>query len=183
MANLNDQLTQALSGTCSADYLALQNLNALYCHAVDRRDFDLLHQLYHDDAHEDHSPMFNGPASQYIDMLPQALAPWAITAHSVKNAAFLVDGDQANGEIYCTAYHRMANNSREIIFHGRYVDRYEKRGGQWKFSYRSLILDWMENREITSPNQVNGMPSGAPSDADPLYERLPMFTALRSVAD
>lgn len=179
MSNPRPPLSNALSGTQSADHIALQNLNALYCHAVDRRNFDLLRQLYHPDAHEDHSPMFNGPASAYIDMLPQALATWSLTAHSVKNATFLIDGDQAEGEIYCSAYHRLADNSREIIFHGRYVDRYEKRDGIWKFSYRSLILDWMENRETSSPNQVSGMPSGTSGQDDPLFARLSWFQALR----
>lgn len=172
-------LSQALSGQNSAAYIALQNLTALYCHAVDRRDFDLLRSLYLDDAYEDHSPMYNGPIAGYIDMLPTALASWSLTAHSISNAVFVIDGDTAEGEVYCTAYHRTADDSREIIFHGRYVDRYEKRAGLWKFSYRSLVLDWMENRETSSPNRVNGMPLGVPGPNDPIYERLPTLAQSR----
>ena len=43
-----------------ADRQALTELVALYCRAVDRRDFALLEQLYHPEAVHDHGGLFRG---------------------------------------------------------------------------------------------------------------------------
>ena len=52
------------------DRMALQHLVMTYGHGIDRRDYALLKSLYHDDAVDDHSPYFVGPASDYVDWLP-----------------------------------------------------------------------------------------------------------------
>ena len=81
-----------------------------------------------------------------------------------------------------TAYHRTADNRREIIAHGRYIDQYEKRNGIWKFFRRSLALDWMDDHEIP-PRPEGGIDDGVnlgrSSAEDPAYKRLPMFARQR----
>ena len=57
-----------------ADREAIRTLVYAYCRAVDRRDFDWLRTLYHPDAIDDHTPYFNGPASEFIDRLPEGMA-------------------------------------------------------------------------------------------------------------
>ena len=48
------------------DRAALRHIVDAYGHGIDRRDYALLATLYHDDALDDHSPYFCGPARDYI---------------------------------------------------------------------------------------------------------------------
>lgn len=168
------------------DRTALQHLAWTYCHAIDRRDYALLRTLYHDDAIDDHSPMYCGPASGFIDWLPGMMENWEATAHILGNMVFLIEGNRAEGELTSMAYHRTRDGSREFIAHGRYIDQYAKRDGVWKFFRRSLVLDWSEERTVPATPQfsLDGIALGKAGADDPAYERLPMLRqdrAARSV--
>lgn len=161
------------------DKQALEELVLDYCRAVDRRDFALIRSLYHDDAIDDHGYMFKGSADEYVRWLPGNLAPFEATVHSVSNMLFRVDGDRAEGEIYAVAYHRTGGTpSREITIGGRYLDRYQRRDGAWKFYRRSLALDWC-NLSEADPEAYREMSLGAPPGSidaqDPSYSVLSMF--------
>ena len=135
------------------DRIALADLVALYCRGCDRRDFALVRSLYHDDAIDDHGKMFRGGPDDFVAWLPIAMAPWELTVHSVSNSLFAIDGDVAEGEHHVVAYHRThPPTRREFIVHGRYLDRYNRRGGGWKFSHRSLVFDHGEIRDVDEAN-------------------------------
>jgi len=161
------------------DILALQRLAWTYCHAIDRRDYALVRSLYWDDAQDDHGPMFQGGPDAYVAWLPQMMATWSITAHTIHNMVFLLDGDHAEGELVTTAYHRTLDGRREVIGHGRYLDQYRRRDGVWRFWRRALAEDWLEDREVAEPAPASGLDAGRPGADDPLYRRLPLFAAQR----
>jgi len=169
----------------AADRIALRHLADAYCHAVDRRDYALLLSLYHEDAYDNHAPFFTGTAKEYVAWLPGMLAHWSATSHSISNALYVIDGDHAEGELLTRAYHRTADNQREIIGYGRYVDRYEKREGIWKFSYRALVMDYDEIRDVgAAPNAgPEGASIGSAGADDPAYKFLPRFAASRGLAE
>lgn len=164
------------------DKFALEELVVTYCHGIDRQDLKLVRSLYWDDAIDDHGPMFYGNPDEYVAWLPSMLKNWDGTAHVVHNSLYLVDGDNAEGEVWMTAYHRTADKKREIIAHGRYIDQYQKRDGVWKFYRRSLALDWMDEHEIPE-RPAGGIDDGVNlaqgSAQDPVYKRLPMFARQR----
>jgi hypothetical protein len=165
------------------DTFALKQLVSSYCHGIDRRDLKLIRSLYHDDAIDDHGPMFQGGPDEYVAWLPSVLGNWSATAHIIHNTLFLIEGEHAEGEVALTAYHRTLDGSREIIAHGRYIDQYKKRNDVWRFFRRSLALDWMDERPVLpqeGPGLAEGMPIGRPSAEDPCYRRLPLFAAQRS---
>ena len=161
------------------DLQALQGLVARYARAVDRRDYALLRTLYHDDAIEDRGEMFAGSVDAFIAWLPQVTAPFELTVHRMFNMLFSVDGDRAEGEIYGEAYHRTyPPDAQEIIAGGRYLDRYEKRGGIWRFSYRSSTIDRCQVRAVDPQayaQAVAGAPAGVAGARDPSYSVLSMF--------
>jgi hypothetical protein len=161
------------------DKQALHELVLTYCRACDRRDFVLLRTLYHDDAIDDHGAMFCGSADAYVAWLPGVLANFAATVHSVSNALFVVAGERAQGELYALAYHRThAPQARDIVIGGRYLDHYERRAGVWKFSRRSLALDFCRI-ETVNPAAYQEFAAGAPAGRtdleDPSYLALPFF--------
>lgn len=165
------------------DKQALHELVLSYCRACDRRDFALLRTLYHDDAIDDHGAMFRGSPDDYVAWLPQVMGQFAATAHLLGNALFVVDGDHAQGELYSVAYHRThPPQERDIVIGGRYLDRYQRRAGCWRFLRRSLALDWCRV-ETVDPSWYRefaaGAPAGRTDERDPSYLVLPWFARAR----
>jgi ketosteroid isomerase-like protein len=124
------------------DRIALTDLVMRYCRGIDRRDFALVRSLYHDDAIDDHGAMFCGGPDDFVRRLPDMMAQWEATIHSISNSLFAIDGDTAEGEHQVTAFHRTYPPERkEFTVWGRYLDTYQRRDGVWKFSHRSLVFD------------------------------------------
>jgi len=155
------------------DKVALRELVMLYCRGCDRRDFALVRSLYHDDAIDEHGTMFCGGPDDFVAWLPQATAPWELTRHEITNSVFAVAGDRAEGEHLVRAWHRSYPPGRkEFTVHGRYLDRYERRDGQWKFAYRQLVFDHGEIREVdeATMTQMGGdAPHGTCGHDDPSW--------------
>jgi SnoaL-like domain len=133
-----DQQLQAL-----ADRQALRDLAYRYARAIDRRDETLLVSLYHEDAIDCHGTVFQGGPKQYAEFQPVVMAQFAVTSHYIVNTAYAIDGDYAEGELYFIAYHRFQPpEKKELFIGGRYLDRYERRQGEWKFLRRDLVWDF-----------------------------------------
>lgn len=164
-----------------ADRIALGDLIARYCRGCDRRDFALVRSLYHDDAIDDHGAMFRGGPDDFVAWLPQAMAPWELTIHSVSNSLFAIDGDRAEGEHLVRAWHRTrAPGPQEYIVDGRYLDRYEKRDGAWKFIHRSLVFDHGEIRVVDEEamRRLGADAAHGRADRDDPSWGLPLIAAL-----
>lgn len=161
------------------DKAVLHELVQRYCRACDRRDFALLRSLYHDDAIDDHGKLFCGSAQEYVEWLPSMVARYEATVHSITNALFALDGDFAEGEIYTVAYHRThPPEAREIIIGGRYLDRYARRGGEWRFLRRWLALDWVDERPFDAEAWARSAAAsnpGRPDADDPSYRYLSLL--------
>ncbi len=173
---------QAMSLEAALARVALQHLVYAYCHAADRRDFDLLRRLYTDDAIDDHGA-FNGPVDDFIPWFEQSLSPFEATAHNILNCLFVVKADEAEGEIRAIAYHRLAGSRAEIVAGGRYIDRYRQTDGVWRFTYRSFVIDWIEERPAArTPGEAFGptVAVGSAGADDPVYQRLALFAAGRA---
>ena len=69
------------------DRIALTDLVMRYCRGIDRRDFALVRSLYHDDAIDDHGAMFCGGPDDFVRWLPDMMAQWEATIHSISVSA------------------------------------------------------------------------------------------------
>jgi hypothetical protein len=160
------------------DKNALYELIARYCRCMDRRDFAQARTLFHDDATV-RVAVFSGTADEYIAWISKVTPQFEATVHRVFNTLFVVDGDRAEGEIYLEAYHRTPGpGAQEAIVGGRYLDRFERRNGVWKFSVRSSTADRCEVRAVNPQDYeqfVAGSAAGRPDRQDPSYENLPLF--------
>lgn len=155
------------------DQVALRDLVMRYCRGCDRRDWALVRSLYHDDAIDDHGAMFSGGPDEFVAWLPGATAPWELTLHSISNSLFAVEGDRAEGEHHVRAWHRAAPpDAMEYVVYGRYLDRYERRDGLWKFVHRSLVFDHGEMRAVDEAAiaKLGGdAPNGTSGSDDPSW--------------
>jgi hypothetical protein len=125
------------------DLEALRNVLHRYARGLDRGDEELMLSVYHPDAYEDHAGLFNGKA---VDFVRQTIARWADRPapiqHVLTNMNFEIDGDVAYSESYIVV--RFAEPPREFgtgAF-ARYLDRFERRDGEWRIAYRRLVIDW-----------------------------------------
>tara|TARA_R110002049_G_scaffold156512_12_gene321572 strand:+ start:3073 stop:3588 length:516 start_codon:yes stop_codon:yes gene_type:complete len=130
--------------------IAKQDITELiyrYMRGLDRWDDDLLRSLFTDDAWCEYGFM-NGPANAFIDFALGALSKHTANQHMVGNILLEIEGDEAFGEVYFNAYHKVKtdNGVEDLIIAGRYLDRYEQRDGVWKFAYRSEVVDWSHSR-------------------------------------
>jgi hypothetical protein len=87
-----------------------------------------------------------------------------------------VEGDVAGAETYFIAVARGARDDGTQLCNqlgGRFVDRLERRGGQWKIKHRVVVRDW----GVTIPMESDwteraGLIDGQRSAADPSYAAL-----------
>ncbi len=118
-----------------------------YCRAVDRFDRELLLSVYHPDAMDDHGFFVGGP---------EAFADWAfgyhslyqnLTHHIVTNHTCELAGDTAHAETYWvfSGINKDPQTGAPVppsIHFGRYIDRFERRNGQWKIAARACVIEW-----------------------------------------
>jgi hypothetical protein len=122
----------------------IRNLIFRYCRGIDRLDFDLVESVFWPDA----KLRYGGEQSpaEFVAGGRRGLPLYALTQHSVSNVLIEVDGDVAKGEAYCQARHRSAANgdtpAQDFLWGGRYVDRYERRNGEWRISRRIVVHEW-----------------------------------------
>jgi ketosteroid isomerase-like protein len=139
-----------------------------YSRGVDRGDGELVLSCFFPDATLDYG---RGPMAAAA--LAEGITKMAATGamHFIGNEYVEVDGDTAYGETYFISYATIddgqpATRSRG----GRYIDRFERRDGQWKIARRLLVDEW--NRVDALPTPVPPPPSGRAgvrSKDDPVY--------------
>ena len=115
-----------------------------YCRALDRMDRDLASTLWHDDGTADWGPMFQGSGKGFIDWVWEQHAAMDRHSHQITNILIEVDGDTATSEAYVIATIRTRGDDApavDIIPHGRYLDRWSRRGGRWAIDHRQFVDD------------------------------------------
>jgi hypothetical protein len=157
------------------DREAIRDCLMRYCHAIDRCDEQMLRGVYWPEAIDEHG-MFNGPASEYVDMVMPMLRTMEATVHTVSNMWIELQGDQARVETYMSAYHRAASRDgvmRDSIIAGRYLDRMEKRDGEWRILHRLVVVDWLrqypDSGDLTKTRVISTMKPAARKPDDPYY--------------
>ncbi len=151
-----------------------------YSRGIDRGDEAMLRSCYWPDATDDHAGLFTGPATEYIDKAVSNTAARCPTQHFVTNILIRIDGDKASVESYYYAVHEsmMLNGSlRDLIATGRYLDRFERRGDEWRISARSVAIDWYREYPDTTdwslgPFGLGDGGRGGRMPADPSYSLL-----------
>jgi hypothetical protein len=119
---------------------------------IDRSDLALLKSAFHDDADVAYG-FFDGSAVDFCDIMAGGPPdPGSITMHRPANVWIKVDGDRAISESYVFVYSPGAGT--QGLIGGRYLDRHERRDGQWRLSHRTYVLDWNINQPATGSGIV-----------------------------
>jgi hypothetical protein len=153
MTNLNEAEVARL-----VDRAAIQDALLKWARAIDRLEWGLLSEVFHDDAHDNHS-LYRGHTKGLVEWLSERHETIPRSSHLISNMLIeFADNDVALVETYVVTLQRYSagrSKTREVITggantsdapfdmisNGRYIDRFERRNGLWKIAYRTVVFD------------------------------------------
>lgn len=117
-----------------------------YARGVDRIDEELLRSAYWPDAMA-HQLDFSGTRDEFVAWAIPSLRSMESSMHQVGNILIELRGNAAVSESYFHGLHAYAVQGvvRETVMGGRYLDRFEKRGGEWRILERHVVSDWFRD--------------------------------------
>lgn len=134
-----------------------------YARGVDRFDRELIKSAFHPDALDEHGK-FVGTPDEFVD--------WALDMHEraqlshqhcLLNHWCDLDGDTAHAETYFMFTAMNRKGKPLTIGGGRYIDRLEKRNGEWRIAARVTLRDWSNLEHIPDIDDLSTMTSTAAS--------------------
>ena len=142
------------------DREAIRDVINAYAHAIDRRRWDMRAKLFHDDATFGFGTL-SGDWRGFVEQARAIIDLCLATQHQLGQIQFGFDGDAVcHTETYMTAMHTIPPGYPvaevfpdkgaiySAVIAGRYIDRFEKRGGEWRMANRTGLYDWREFREV-----------------------------------
>lgn len=93
--------------------------------------------------------------------------------HFVTNPLIRIDGNTAAVESYVYAIHsgmEIEGEERDLIVSARYLDRFERRGDEWRIAARVVAIDWFREYPDSADWEVGpfGMGDAARGRAKPV---------------
>ena len=129
---------------------AIEDCLKRFARAVDRQDWALARSLYHDDAFDDHG-FFKGPPDAFLAHIRGLHAQQEHSMHFNTNVLIeFCSRDQAMVETYVLVLQRFRDGVRKTAS-ARYLDRFEKRGGEWRVAHRTLVFGDLVSDAASDP--------------------------------
>ena len=153
--NLADAAAMTEPRLAADDERAIRALVLAYAHHADRRQPELLAELFEPDAtlrmvwRSGDVPSAESRGHKQIAAAVGQLRRMAATFHLVGNHSIEGAGDSASGEVYCEAHH-LASDGLDFVMFIRYLDRYRRDGDGWRFAERETFVEWTEERAPAS---------------------------------
>uniref|UniRef100_B0T6L6 SnoaL-like domain-containing protein n=1 Tax=Caulobacter sp. (strain K31) TaxID=366602 RepID=B0T6L6_CAUSK len=158
----------------------IHDMMCRYARGVDRMDKDLVLTCFWPEATcvypSSLTTVFKG---RFIDFLEASWESWKVyTAqqHHLCNHLCEVDGDQALAETYQFSFYWAEpgdDPTLNLLNSNRYIDRYERRNGEWRVIHRELIRNFSFSIAPQGFASVeNGWPRLSQSRDDPGYRTL-----------
>jgi hypothetical protein len=161
------------------DREAIRDCMYLYCRGIDRADEKALRRSYWPEAQESHGA-YTGPSEGFIRYALDVFKTGPRNIHLVSNILIEFSSQtEAAVESYFTALQRGADGQgvvRQYLIVGRYCDRFEKRGTEWRVIERVVAYDWLEEQKPPEETEETRfgprLPIGKASPDDPVYKLL-----------
>jgi hypothetical protein len=120
---------------------------------VDRREPERVAALFEADGvlrmvwRDGQVPAAVSRGHHQIAHLVERLEDMVATFHFVGNHLLEVRGEEGTGEVYCQAHHLTPEGVNHVIYL-RYLDRYRRTEGVWRFAERETVVEWAEQRAV-----------------------------------
>lgn len=155
------------------DKQQLHELNVRYCMGVDRKDQALLSSLWAEAATMDFG-LFKGTAEMFCQLIALDNPAVKIAHHFASNELYEIHGDTAIGQSYVigtTVNVQDDGSLQDQLAGGRYLDTYIRVNGEWLFSSRIFVVDWL-HAQYTLADYHSGIAAAAvngKSSTDDIY--------------
>ena len=159
------------------DKEAIREKIFLYARGVDRKDHDLLDGVYWPEATDDHIA-YRGDVAGFKAWLNE-FAGEMLTTHFIGNIAIdLLGPTEAFSEAHVIGFHEYPGEDgrEDLVVGGRYLDRWEKRNGEWRLVDRIATADFQFKGKSTADWGgifAGSTARGAAKPDDPLYRVWP----------
>lgn len=131
----------------------------------DRRDAELIKASFWPDATTDFG-MFVGSFDEYLAWVVPGSPAIPVTQHVLGQTVIELTGAVALCETHVNGYHRvnMGTEERDTVIGGRYLDRLEQRGVEWRIAKRTMLYDWFKDLGVSVDwsQGIMGMPFSGP---------------------
>ncbi|HLW94760.1 MAG TPA: nuclear transport factor 2 family protein [Solirubrobacteraceae bacterium] len=142
-----------------------------YCRGLDRHDDLLLESAFHPDAIDNHGS-WKGGREEFVRLANHECHEGLLAhQHHVTTHNCDIDGDVAHTETYVLFIHRRGDERTVLCGGGRYIDRLERRGGEWRIARRRLVMDLSMTADGSEFGAFAAYPSGRWDGTDVSYER------------
>ena len=152
-----------------------------FCKGMDRFDRDLYLSAFHADAEMAAGPYVGDVPGCWDWAMPMHRDGQVLTHHLLLNHHVEIEGDTAHSECY---YQFVARNhpweqggeETVLLAGGRYIDRLERRDGEWRIALRTNLIEWSCLQPSLPPpfSDVPGIGDNGVSardNSDPSYTR------------
>ena len=130
-----------MSALTTDDRLAIAEVLARYCHAIDQRRWEDFHELFTDDCRLDFGAVmgvFEG--REGLERFTQTLdATGVFMRHYTTNMVLHGDGARVRAESYVLAITGPSDSRMQTT--GRYDDEFQKVAGRWRIRERRATLE------------------------------------------
>jgi hypothetical protein len=125
----------------AADRIEILDCLTRFSRGMDRFDLETFLSAFWPDAVMAAGPYVGDVQGCWDWAVPMHEAGQILTHHSLLNNTVDIEGDTAHSECY---YIFVARNRDESVWMagGRYVDRLERRDGEWRIALRTNIIEW-----------------------------------------
>ncbi|MBF3851494.1 nuclear transport factor 2 family protein [Burkholderia pseudomallei] len=149
-----------------ADRLAIQDAMYRWCRAVDRLDYDEMRAAFHPDGTDNHG-IYSGDVDGLIEWIRERHKTIPVSMHQVSNMLIEFAGpDLALVETYVRTTQHYPENATsslvqltgrsqvtpgvavDLLTCSRYIDRFQRRNGEWRVLHRTLVQDWKQIFEV-----------------------------------
>jgi hypothetical protein len=108
----------------------------------DRHDSALLASAYHDDGIDEHGLANIVPGPEYPDWANEVHAAGSEqNMHNITTHSCEIDGDVAHADSYVIGLFLDPGKATARLLAGRYLDRLERRDGQWRIALRRCTVE------------------------------------------
>jgi hypothetical protein len=112
-----------------------------YARGVDRVDEGLIRSAFWEDAVDAHGRVTGSP-EDFLGWFLPAQPDREVAQHLLMNHRLQLDGASASAETYFISVAKPVDSDRIEQVGGRYLDRFQRRNGQWRIAHRLVLLDW-----------------------------------------
>jgi SnoaL-like domain len=154
---------------------AIADCIARHARGCDRHDVDLIRAAYHADGIDEHGRVTN-LGTEYGDWANGVHAATSqVHTHNITTHTVDIDGDDAHAESYVIVVLLSLDGSTAQAICGRYVDRLERRDGQWRIAIRRSTVEvmFMADASVLQSSFFKdaGYPVGTRDRSDLSYQR------------